>query len=77
MNKKENALKTFMDNVPMGRYKDIKDEIIAACYISESTWKNWLSGRTAIPELAKLEINRITGEKVFEIEKVPANHGSE
>ncbi|MDR1718015.1 MAG: hypothetical protein LBS20_19435 [Prevotella sp.] len=69
MDEKENALKTFMDAVPMGRYKDIKDEIIAGCYISEYTWKNWLSGRTQVPELARLEINRIAGMKIFKIKK--------
>ena len=63
---KKNYLKNYMDSIPMGDYRDIKDLIILKCCITDSIWKNWLSGRTAIPELAQPIINTIAGRNIFE-----------
>ncbi|MDH6355439.1 hypothetical protein M2132_001782 [Dysgonomonas sp. PH5-45] len=59
-------LKQFMNSIPMGIYKDTKDQIIEECHITEDIWVNWLSGRTRIPELAKPVINKIAGRNIFE-----------
>ena len=61
----ETYLKRFMDSVPNKDYKLIKDRIISECGISKDVWQNWLSGRTKIPLLAKLVINRIAGYDIF------------
>ena len=65
----KNHLKEFMENVPTRKYKGLKDSIVEKCAISNDTWLNWLSGRTAIPELAKSVINSLAGEEVFEARK--------
>lgn len=61
-----NQLKSFMESLPRGNYKRIKDQIIKDCFISEAVWKNWLSGRTRVPELAKPIINSVAERIVYE-----------
>ena len=57
---KKTYLKQFMASVPTGDYKDVKDRIIDECRITGDIWANWLSGRTAIPPLAKEKIEQIS-----------------
>lgn len=59
-----------MDSIPVGDYKDVKDQIIEKCHITDDVWSNWLSGRTSIPELAKPIINEVAKRDVFETERV-------
>jgi len=62
---KTNYLKNYMNSIPTGKYKNIRDLIISECCISDGVWKNWLSGRTSIPVLAKPIINEIAGYDIF------------
>lgn len=75
---KTNYLKEFMNSIPTGEYKDVKDRIIKKCHITDDIWSNWLSGRTSIPELAKPIISEIVNRDVFAIENTtPVTvHGS-
>ena len=55
-----------MKCLPYGEYYSVKHEIITECHISSDIWKNWLSGRTLIPELAKPIIKAILDNKIAE-----------
>jgi hypothetical protein len=66
-------LKLFMESLPTKDYKRIKDEIIEGCFISESTWKNWLCGRTRVPYLAKPVINRIAKKQIYKESEMSIN----
>lgn len=72
MEENKNELKDFMESIPMKDYKYIKDDIVKECYITDDVWKNWLSGRTCVPPLAKHIINRIAKQEVFEIKGAEA-----
>ena len=61
-----NYLKDFMQSVPVSDYNDVKQEIIEQCHITDAIWKNWLQGRTRIPELAKPIIKEIAGNPIFQ-----------
>lgn len=65
----KNYLKVFMESIPNKDYKTKKDDIVEKCHITDSVWSNWLSGRTAIPELAKPIINEVAGYNVFQTAK--------
>lgn len=48
-----------MKKLPSDEYYTIKQEIISNCRITNSIWRNWLSGRTSIPLLAEPIIQEI------------------
>ena len=62
---KTNYLKNYMNSIPTGDYKDVTDRIITDCRITRDIWRNWMSGRTSIPTLAKPIINEIAGYDIF------------
>lgn len=65
----ENYLKKYMNSIQMGCYKSVKDTIIKKCSITDDIWRNWLAGRTNIPNLAKPIINEVAGSDIFSKEE--------
>ena len=55
----------YLNGIPFGDYKKTCDKIIAECKINPEIFKNWKSGRTAIPELAKPIIEEIARKTIF------------
>ena len=56
--------KERMYGLPYIEYCEVKQDIISKCVITSNVWKNWLNGRTAIPELAKPIIKEILDKRI-------------
>ena len=49
---KKNALREWVYSLPYSEVNQKRDEIITRCKITPYVWRNWLAGRTPVPELA-------------------------
>ena len=56
-------LKSLRSNFPDTEYIILKKEIIDTCGISNYVWKNWMNGRTKIPNLAQPVIRGIVNRR--------------
>ena len=63
-----NKFRNFMFSVPYGQYEDVKSQIIAKCYINNSIFHNWNTGRTEVPPLAIPIIEQIAKDNGLEID---------
>ncbi len=55
----------WLSTIPHGEYQEMRERIMAECYITRTTLSRWLNGSTRIPPLAKIVIERIANEKIF------------
>jgi hypothetical protein len=65
MNKKNNDFSEWLGNIPHNNYQNILEQIMDKCYIKRNIISNWKNGITPIPPLAKKEIEKIAGKKIF------------
>ncbi len=52
-------------SLPLGTYKEYRQQILAECFIKPSTFNNWTTCKVKIPPLAKLVIEKIAEKKIF------------
>lgn len=55
----KNEFIRWYETLPNGRVKEVKAEIIRVCIINDTIFKNWKSGKTAVPRLAYPLLNQI------------------
>jgi hypothetical protein len=57
-----------MFSVPYGQYEAVKSQIIDQCFINNSIFQNWNTGRTEVPPLAIPVIIQIAKDNGLEID---------
>jgi len=62
-----NKFHKFSSAIPYGKYERVKKEIVERCFINNSIYSNWNTGRTQVPELAIAIINQIAKENNLKI----------
>lgn len=59
-------LREFVYSLPMSEFLPMRRKLAKACFVSDGTFKNWLGGRCRIPELAKIEMEKVARVKIFD-----------
>jgi hypothetical protein len=62
MKNDDNILKNLLDSIPHRDYYQMKDTIVGRCGITHVVLRFWIESKTAIPLLAKKEIEAIIAE---------------
>ena len=65
---KKNSFREWYYNQPYVKVGATRKAIIAACGINGRIFYAWLQEKTPVPEPAKVIINQVTGQRVFDIE---------
>lgn len=55
-------LKNWMDAIPYGQYRLVRERIISDCKITPFIYGNWRNGTCTIPLLAQEKIEKIADE---------------
>jgi len=65
-----NHFKNWIDAIPNGEYRIIRNRIISECYITPQIFRHWKIGTVRVPPLAQEKINAIAGREIFKMEAV-------
>jgi len=70
--KEKTELYKWMDRVPAGDVKSVKEEILRVCIVEDHIFRNWKSGATRVSPLEKKTINQVSqsynGTNVFKLD---------
>ncbi len=67
----DEALRYWLDTIPVGKYKAVIAKLLDVCLISRATLANWRYGNCRIPASGKRDINKVSkdvsGIEIFKI----------